>query len=56
MRTPARSAPGTARRAWPPSQFAVNQLRTVGQTNIAAELHRTARRPYERPLAVLGLN
>ena len=36
--------------------FAINQLRTAGHTNIAAGLRRTALRPYERPLAVLGLN
>lgn len=36
--------------------FAINQLRTAGHTNIAAGLRTTALRPYERPLAVLGLN
>jgi predicted transposase YbfD/YdcC len=36
--------------------FAINQLRAAGHTNIAAGLRTTALRPYERPLAVLGLN
>jgi predicted transposase YbfD/YdcC len=36
--------------------FAINQLRTAGHTNIAAGLRTTALRPYERPLALLGLN
>ncbi|MFD4600947.1 hypothetical protein ACFWPQ_23335 [Streptomyces sp. NPDC058464] len=36
--------------------FAVNQLRAAGHTDIAAGLRTTALRPYERPLAVLGLN
>lgn len=36
--------------------FAINQLRTSGHTNIAAALRTTALRPYERPLAVLGIN
>ncbi|MGP3691396.1 transposase [Streptomyces sp. IBSNAI002] len=36
--------------------FAITQLRTAGHTNIAAGLRTTALRPYERPLAVLGLN
>lgn len=36
--------------------FAINQLRSAGHTNIAAGLRTTALRPYERPLAILGLN
>ncbi|MDX3315257.1 ISAs1 family transposase [Streptomyces sp. ME08-AFT2] len=36
--------------------FAINQLRDAGHTNIAAGLRTTALRPYERPLALLGLN
>jgi predicted transposase YbfD/YdcC len=36
--------------------FAINQLRTAGHTNIAAGLRKTARRPYERPLELLGLS
>ena len=36
--------------------FAINQLRDAGHANIAAGLRTTALRPYERPLAVLGLN
>jgi predicted transposase YbfD/YdcC len=36
--------------------FAINQLRTAGHTNIAAGLRTTALRPYERPLAILGLS
>lgn len=36
--------------------FAINQLRTTGHTNIAAGLRKTALRPYERPLTLLGLN
>ncbi|ANZ21627.1 transposase [Streptomyces noursei ATCC 11455] len=36
--------------------FAINQLRTAGHTNIAAALRTTALHPYERPLAILGLN
>jgi predicted transposase YbfD/YdcC len=36
--------------------FAINRLRAAGHTNIAAGLRTTALRPYERPLAVLGLN
>lgn len=35
--------------------FAINQLRDVGHTNIAAGLRTTALRHYERPLALLGL-
>ena len=36
--------------------FAINQLRTAGHTNIAAGLRKAARRPYERPLELLGLS
>ncbi|WP_371674143.1 ISAs1 family transposase [Streptomyces sp. NBC_00289] len=36
--------------------FAINQLRDAGHTNIAAGLRTTALRPYERPLALPGLN
>lgn len=36
--------------------FAINQPRAAGHTNIAAGLRTTALRPYERPLALLGLN
>lgn len=36
--------------------FPINQLRTAGHTNISAGLRSTALRPYERPLAILGLN
>ncbi|WP_329379430.1 hypothetical protein [Streptomyces sp. NBC_01716] len=36
--------------------FAINQLRTAGHTHVAAGLRTTALRPYERPLAILGLN
>ena len=36
--------------------FAINELRDAGHTNIAAGLRTTALRPYERPLALLGLN
>ncbi|MFF7407926.1 hypothetical protein [Streptomyces lydicus] len=36
--------------------FAINRLCTAGRTNLAAGLRTTALRPYERPLAVLGLS
>lgn len=36
--------------------FALNRLRAVGHANVAAGLRTTAVRPYERPLALLGLN
>lgn len=36
--------------------FAINQLRAAGHTDIAAGLRTTALRPYERPLALPGIN
>ncbi|MFD8079838.1 ISAs1 family transposase [Streptomyces sp. NPDC059718] len=36
--------------------FAINQLRAAGHTNIAAGLREMALRPFERPLALLGLS
>ncbi|WP_447028794.1 ISAs1 family transposase [Streptomyces hypolithicus] len=35
--------------------FAINQLRAAGHTNIAAGLREMALRPFERPLALIGL-
>ncbi|GAB2802669.1 ISAs1 family transposase [Streptomyces chlorus] len=36
--------------------FAINQLRAVGHTNIAAGLREMSLRPFERPLTLLGLS
>ncbi|MGX4694572.1 hypothetical protein [Streptomyces sp. JNUCC 63] len=35
--------------------FAINQLRTAGHTNIARGLREMALRPFEHPLALLGI-